>query len=150
MLSIICEVEFKNENNNFHMFKTYSHLKNNSHLENVESSLFYKLFIDYLKTNISDLENNHDAVSKFVSDYILNLSNDESRFDLVVLAISCIQLFVQANWLGPLPIQINLSLPKAVIDSQIANDKNGEVNRKVFYLKSAFEPQVDILFKHLN
>ena len=127
MLSIICEVDIKNENNIFGSFKTYSHLKNNDHIENVKSNLFYKLFIEYLKTNIVDLENNHELVKKFVSDYISNLRNDESHFDLVSLAISCIQLFVQVNWLGPLPMQINPVLPKAVIYSQISNDKKSVI-----------------------
>ena len=147
MLSIICEVDINNENNNFGSFKTYSHLKNNNHMENVESNLFYKLFIEYLKKNIVDLENNHELVKKFVSDYISSLKSDESHFDLVSLAISCIQLF-RANWLGPLPMQINPILPKAVIDSQIANDKKSDINRKIFYLNSFFEPQVDFFLKN--
>ena len=64
MLSLICEVDFKNETNLFGSFKTYSHLKDNNHLKTIESSLFYQSFIQHLKTNIVDLENSHESIKK--------------------------------------------------------------------------------------
>jgi len=102
MLSILCEVDFKEEIN----YKSYLKLKNNDHIENLNENDFYQLFIEHLK---STSLNSIDSIKKFVSDYILanKNQNDEAVFNLVSLAISCIQLFVQANWLGPLPLQIN-------------------------------------------
>ncbi len=138
MLSILCEVDFKEEIN----YKSYFKLKNNDHIENLNENDFYQLFIEHLKSTSLD---SIDSIKKFVSDYILanKNQNDEAVFNLVSLAISCIQLFVQANWLGPLPLQINPNLPKAVLESQLANEN--KLNRKIFYLSDFFNPEV-ILF----
>jgi hypothetical protein len=138
MLSILCEVDFKEEIN----YKSYLKLKNNDHIENLNENDFYQLFIEHLKSTSLD---SIDSIKKFVSDYILanKNQNDEAVFNLVSLAISCIQLFVQANWLGPLPLQINPNLPKAVLESQLANEN--KLNRKIFYLSDFFNPEV-ILF----
>lgn len=138
MLSILCEVDFKEEIN----YKSYLKLKNNDHIENLNENNFYQLFIEHLKSTSLD---SIDSIKKFVSDYILanKNQNDEAIFNLVSLAISCVQLFVQANWLGPLPLQINPNLPKAVLESQLASEN--KLNRKIFYLSDFFNPEV-ILF----
>ena len=138
MLSILCEVDFKEDIN----YKSYLKLKNNDHIGNLNENDFYQLFIEHLKSTSLD---SIDSIKKFVSDYILanKNQNDEAIFNLVSLAISCVQLFAQANWLGPLPLQINPNLPKAVLESQLANEN--KLNRKIFYLSDFFNPEV-ILF----
>lgn len=140
MLSILCEVDFTNETNNFAQLSSYSNLKTCNYLENLENNSFYSSFIELLKS--TDSETDDISLKKFVTDFIANCGNDDERFNLVSVAISCLQLFVQANWLGPLPLQINPNLPKAVIESQLANDKMGDTKRKIFYLIDYYQFEV--------
>lgn len=141
MLSLLCEVDFGNEPTRFTKFDSYSKLKNFDYVNILGNSSLFNSFVDQLKLKISDLESNEDSIKNYLNESIKKSSSDEEKFNLISVAVSCLQLFVRSNWLGPLPFQINSSLPKAVILSQLANDKGGETNRRVFYLSEKFEPQ---------
>ncbi len=93
MLSIICEVDFKESNDPFRQSKTYSHLMSNSHLENISSNHFFQQFIDKI---VSENVIDHQNLSDFILENLeLNKENKQTeQFELVSLAISCLQTVI--------------------------------------------------------
>ena len=136
MLSIICEVEFKEEETNeFRRSKSYSNLVANKHLETIDSSAFFKDFIQNLKSNSQlTAETTHEPLEALTLNYIKD--NQENSHELVCLAVSCLQSFAQANWLGPLPAQIS-NLPLA-----LQQEAPIDINKRVFYLRDVFTNEV--------
>lgn len=134
MLSIICEAVFKGESGEFSKSKSYSNLITNSHVESLHASTFFTSFIQKLN-DIENLETDEakKSVETLVADHMYLHKDDEAeKYDLVCLAISSLQCFVQANWLGPLPEQVS-NLPM-----HLQKNDPTDLPKKMFFLRDFF------------
>ncbi len=143
MLSIICEAELNDPHDSFSKTKSYSGLLTNSHAENVYSNEFFKSFITQIKnsyhSSVTD-ETLKEQTEKILFEQIeLTKDNDTEKYELVVLAISCLQCFVQANWLGPIPQQTS-NLP-----AHLQKDEPADIEKKLFFLRDFFNNEVFFL-----
>ena len=131
MLSIICETDFSEKADLFHKTKSYENLKSNKHIENVHSSLIFNDFITQINTANSDPT---ELIGATFNKYFEAKKNIEhERYELLSLAISCLQCFVQANWLGPLPEQTSN------IPVHLQKDDPLDLSKKLFYLRDSFK-----------
>ena len=141
MLSIICEAEF-HETDSFSKSKSHANLLANKHVENVHSNLFFKELITKLHTENLEANELKEQVKSLISDHVETYKDNEAeRYEIISLAISCLQCFVQANWLGPLPEQTS-NLPVHLQKS----DPN-DFSKKMFFLKDFLNTEVH-LFKN--
>ena len=133
MLSILCEVDFK-ETDDFRQTKFYKNLVNNNHLEVLTNIPLFDEFITFSKQlycESSDCDHQMSELKKFVSIKI----NQSDKNEMISFAISCLQSFAWINWLGPVPVQFStLSSELKNIDLQSPND-----TLKVFNLIKSFE-----------
>lgn len=105
MLSLICEVDFK-EDDDFRLSKSYSNLVQNNHFNVLINIPFYDEFVSFSKKIFSQsFENDHlmMELKNFVCSKIDNLNQN----DVLSVAISCLQSFAFINWLGPVPVQFS-------------------------------------------
>lgn len=141
MLSILCNTNLNDLNDPFRQVKSYECLADDEHtklvLENAD--LFDGLIAEFMSNNANQ-QRRIDDFKKYLNDQIIISSTDESsrqqRLDCVALAISCLQLFARANWLGPVPVD-QLNLP-AVIQQQY---KTPESDNRVMSLVKFFPLQ---------
>lgn len=143
MLSLICEVDFK-ENDNFRCSKSYANLYANRHVENLIENRIFSDFIRFTKDLYINEETNESTVSKlssFVKDLII--SDETDKNELLSLGISCLQSFAQINWLGPVPAQLS-KMPSYLIN---ANLQKPDANMKVFSLVDFFDLNGKVIFR---
>ena len=132
MLSIICEADFK-ENDEFRSgTSSYQSLFHNEHLENVNSSDFFNDFVENLKSNIDLLQKNEslNLVKNMIKKFLEK--NPSQLNDIISLCISCLQSFVHVNWLGPSPVATNI----------FTSMKKSDPRMKVFNLSQFFDEDV--------
>jgi hypothetical protein len=91
---------------------------------------------------MDDLELNEGAFSTKSSEFVKEYLKEKPHADtsLIALAISCLQSFVQLNWLGPLPIQTS-NLPLNLIENSLT--ENSSSNR-AFNLIDHFKPHSEV------
>ena len=87
MLSILCNLKASNLLENDFLFNNYENILNSSEL--------YKNLINAIYNELSS--NSNPTHSKIINS--LDISKNLS--ELLAVGISCLQLFVQSNWLGP-------------------------------------------------
>lgn len=137
MLSIICGVDFNETHDEFTKTSSYSHLLNNNHLQNINENPFYSEFIANLKTITAkeDVEP-ENKVAQIVDFVRASLKQGvKNNYELISLGISCLQAFVQINWLGPIPIEF-ANLPSAIKTEADLNS----LDNKAFLLIDHFSP----------
>ena len=142
MLSIICEANFKEVNDSFSKSKSYLNLSTNNHIENVYSNAFFTKFIEKLKVQNFEIYDDYSKIKKLTEKLVLEqiaLDENENN-ELVSLAISCLQCFVQANWLGQLPQQTS-NLPV-----HLQKDESSDISKKLFFLKDFFNNDVKFFY----
>ncbi len=147
MLSIICEAEFKETTDSFTKSKSYPNLLANNHAENIYSNEFFNRFIMQISKSFQSSgtdETIKDLTEKIILEKIeIARENETEKYELVCLAISCLQCFVQANWLGPIPQQTS-NLP-----AHLQKDEPTDIEKKLFFLKDFFNNEV-IFIKTIN
>ena len=99
MLSIICGVDFKESSDKFSKTKSFRNLINAKYEESLASSSHLKEIASLLNQDSSEP---YEAVKNYLSQVIEKCTEDDQFNELVELGISCLQLFLQTNWLGPL------------------------------------------------
>jgi len=141
MLSLLCGVNF-NETSKvddcFTRTKSYTNLLHNNHLENIcEHSSFFNTFIAYLKDlNLPDDNNNKETI-ELIRAFVKNsIKNDDDNNELISLAISCLQMFVKINWLGPTPIEL-ANIPSLLARKDSAKELS--LNERIFNLREHFQ-----------
>jgi len=141
MLSVICNVDFK-ENDRFSQTQNYANLLKNNYFDIVSNDEFFHKFIAHLKSNMNDLELNEEIFSTNASEFVKDYLKEKPHADtsLMVLAISCMQSFVQLNWIGPLPVQTS-NLPLNLIEKSLT--ENSASNR-AFNLIDHFKPNSEV------
>jgi hypothetical protein len=146
MLSIICNVDF-NEKDNFSQTQNYSNLLKNNHFDIVSNDEFFHKFIAHLKSSTNNLDLDEEMFSIKSSEFVKSYLIDKPHADtsLITLAISCLQSFVQLNWIGPLPIQTS-NLPINIIEKSLS--ENSSSNR-AFNLIDHFKPNSEVEQEHL-
>jgi hypothetical protein len=116
MLSILCNLKADLIENDFQNEYT-NHLLNNNYETILDNSELYKTLVKgvydtlFLNTNASHL----DIVNYLKVDGLI-----AKRNELLAIAISCLQCFVQTSWLGP-PIKSNF------LFNFINNNNNNEI-----------------------
>lgn len=143
MLSILCEIDFK-EADDFRHTKLYQNLLDNDHLNVLSNISFFDEFITFSKQLYGeslDLENQMSELKKFVSAKI----NESDRNEILSLAISSLQSFAWINWLGPVPVQFS------TLSSEIKklDLKNPVDTLKVFNLIESFELNSQVYYKKI-
>jgi hypothetical protein len=137
MLSLLCNVNF-NENDEFRDNKYYQDLSNNEFLKIISENENFHKTIDNMKTIFNDSQNEEDANKLTKSN--INSYLDTNKKDSVSLAISCLQSFVQINWLGPTPLQSS-KLPMSLIQEKLYEN---EPSNRVFNLIDHFKPMSEV------
>lgn len=105
MLSLICEVDFK-EDDDFRLNKSYTNLVQNNHFNVLKNIPFYNEYVAFSKKLFNEsFDNDHliMELKNFVNSKIDNLNQN----DILSVAISCLQSFALINWLGPVPVQFS-------------------------------------------
>ena len=83
-------------------------------------------------------------IRAFVKNSIKN--DDDDNNELISLAISCLQMFVKINWLGPTPIEL-ANIPSLLARKDSAKELS--LNERIFNLREHFQDddkKVKILF----
>ena len=137
MLSILCNVNF-NEKDEFRNSKNYQDLLNNDYLNIISENEYFHKYIDNLKSILETSDNEEESLRTVKTN--LNSYLDLSKQDCVTLAISCLQSFVQINWLGPSPIQTS-NLPMSIIQDKLLEN---EPSNRVFNLIDHFKPMSQV------
>lgn len=100
MLSVICGVDFKESNDKFAQTKSFKNLAGFRYQDSVASCSHFKEIARLLSSKDAEpLE----SVKSYLGQVIKKSRDDATQLqELVELGISCLQLFLQTNWLGPL------------------------------------------------
>lgn len=139
MLSILCNTNLGEEDCFRSSVKSYSNLAEEAHVKNLNDNK--DLFSGIVSELISVLKETTDASLTF--DRVKKTIGDENKLDYVSVAISCLQLFAQVNWLGPVPIDL-LDLPPA-----LQQNKDLSLDNHVFNLVDYF-PLKSQVIKTIN
>lgn len=142
MLSLICSVNFDpgqltaGDREFAKSLNSYTNLAEDRHLDNLrDHKPIWNAFLTGLKSAGDSAEENCLKLDK------LKASLGPASPELVSMAVSCLQLFVQVNWLGPLPNEI-LNLPSLIAERQAASEQT--LHDEVFNLSEHFTPRSQV------
>lgn len=102
MLSILCSLKADKIEQNAFNTKYYSDLMNNNYEHILNGSDLYKKLMTFIFDTIIDvknIENENNLISNYLKASVIDLSSEMD--ELLAISISCLQLFVKSNWLGP-------------------------------------------------
>lgn len=108
MLSILCNLNLGEDDT---LRQSYPNLADANHTKNVQDNkvLYNKFIAEAIRIFVDVTEPSSRRVEQ-LKKIVLDVDN---RLDCVSLAISCLQLFAQVNWLGPVPVDL-LNLPSLI------------------------------------
>jgi hypothetical protein len=143
MLSVLCNVELNEKNDSFSQnTKSYNRLVQNQHLENLNENPIFFDFIDNLTQVVKQPNLNDTTKLNQTIDFIKSQINESNLNELVSLAISAMQLFVQINWLGPNTATF-VNIPNQLIDE---NELKNNLSFKIFNLLEYFKLNSEVIF----
>jgi hypothetical protein len=102
MLSLLCGIKFDEPRAQLSIGNEsfYHDLFENKFEKLLETNKVNNLVVHYLRENMAN-EFDLGSIQRLITE-----NADIKEHDLVVCGIACLQLFVQSNWLGPMPAEV--------------------------------------------
>ena len=139
MLSVLCGVDFKESSDKFAQTKSFKNLTSCKYQQSVANSSHFKEIARLMSSKDSEP---FEALKSYLGQAIDKFRNDAGQLEeLVELGVSCLQLFLQNNWLGPLEDYMR-EFAKADQEQRLAfylGAANAEVTHLTWFLAACLQ-----------